>query len=156
MRASHSWSGRNTGSGSSQWTNAEPMLKIKLSYLLERRRINDERLEGEKPDLHKHTCLSSQELKMLRCSLLSDITCRDLGIPVRKEPGSAMEGTVYIESLVRNMLAATKCVCLNLVLMESPFLMVIGPQDLLGSVSLVKCYVFIEKTPLSDNGSLRL
>lgn len=57
---------------------------------------------------------------MLRCFLF------DFGILVRKELGLVMEGIVYIESLVRNMFVVIKCVCLNFVLMESFFFMVIG------------------------------
>lgn len=44
-RASHSGNWKNTGFGSSQWTKADSMFKIKLSFLLENHGINEECLE---------------------------------------------------------------------------------------------------------------
>lgn len=81
-RTSHSGSGKNTGFGSNQWTKAEPMFKIKQSFLLENCGINEECLEEKEQDLHKNlfqVYKFTRNKQGHRCFLTPDVTCHDLG-----------------------------------------------------------------------------
>lgn len=53
-RPNHSWSGKNTSFGSSQWTKADPMLKTQTKFPVGKPEISRDHLEGKEQNLQKH------------------------------------------------------------------------------------------------------